>query len=215
MWVQYSDWRLFIDQWIQQSGKVLERWVKEHEWRYRRILWKVNLEDRMSKMLKIPCSKPQDYTYFLLLAFAKQCVEGDDKCYTILSALVWNVCLDVLCSISMAHKPCHFLCFYNFLFFYIYIHTLLYKNYILCICQWITILAKWRHISMLQYPCLVPRIVPEGICIWILAVYFFIHLLIFIFHQENFSNLFNTKLINLIVSCHVATNSMKIWKIVF
>lgn len=46
----------------------------------------------------------------------------------------------------------------------------------------------------------------EGICVWILAAYFFIHLLMFIFHQENFSNLFNTKRVNLLASCHVATN---------
>lgn len=34
----------------------------------------------MSKMLEVFDSKPQDYTSFLLLAFAK-CTEGDDKCY--------------------------------------------------------------------------------------------------------------------------------------
>jgi len=62
---------------------------------------------------------------------------------------------------------------------------------------------------MFQYLCLVPLIFPEGICVWILGAYFFIHLLIFIFHQENFSNLFNNKGINLLVSCHIGTNSMK------
>lgn len=36
----------------------------------------LNLEGRMSKMLKVLCSKPQDYTHFLLMAFAKQCTEG-------------------------------------------------------------------------------------------------------------------------------------------
>lgn len=102
----------------------------------------LNLEDRMSKMLKILYSKPQDCTYFLLLAFAKQCIEGDDNRYTVLhnfklNTLVRNVCLEMLCSVSMAH--CHFLFFYNLLFFYIYkkiiyfVYT--YKNYVLCICQ--------------------------------------------------------------------------------
>lgn len=44
------------------------------------VISNLNLEDRMSKMLKILYSKPQDCTYFFLLGFAKQCVEGDDNC---------------------------------------------------------------------------------------------------------------------------------------
>lgn len=42
----------------------------------------LNLEDRMRQMLKILSSKPQDYTYFFLLVFAKQHTEGDGNCYT-------------------------------------------------------------------------------------------------------------------------------------
>lgn len=42
----------------------------------------LNLEGRMRQMLEILCSKPQDYTYFLFLAFAKQHTEGDGSYYT-------------------------------------------------------------------------------------------------------------------------------------
>lgn len=44
----------------------------------------LNLEDRMSKMLKILYGEPQDCTYFFLLGFAKQRIERDDNCYTVL-----------------------------------------------------------------------------------------------------------------------------------
>lgn len=77
----------------------------------------------------------------------------------------------------------------------------------MCVCQWIIILAKWRCISTFQYPCLVPLIFPEGICIWILAAYFFIHLLIFIFHQENFSNPFSTSSISDKLDCQLSCSN--------
>lgn len=47
----------------------------------------LNLEGGMRQTLEILSSKPQYYTYFLLLAFAKQHTEGDDNCYTILSGM--------------------------------------------------------------------------------------------------------------------------------
>lgn len=78
-----------------------------------------------------------------------------------------------------------------------------YKNYIMCICQWLVILAKWRLVNMFQYSCLNPLILPEGMCIWILTAYFssnkYNTCFILIFLQENFSNLFNTRAINLLV----------------
>lgn len=67
------------------------------------------------------------------------------------------------------------------------------------ICQWIMNLAKWRQVKIFQYSCLNPLIPPEGICIWILTAYFFIHPIILTFLQEKFSDLFNSKMINLSV----------------